>query len=71
MKLLATTIVSSSVLASGFSPVEQAPSSNNAQIVERLGETVRSPPLKDQPKTLQVPSASTPSSTRSIRHGWQ
>lgn len=36
MKLLATTIVSSSVLASGFSPVEQAqaPSSNNAQTVE-------------------------------------
>lgn len=36
MKLLAIAITSSSLLASGFSPVEQAqaPSSNNAQIVE-------------------------------------
>ena len=36
MKLLATTIVSSSLLALGFSPVEpaQAPSSNNTQLVE-------------------------------------
>lgn len=36
MKLLEAAIVSSSLLASGFSPVEQAqaPSSNNAQIVE-------------------------------------
>ncbi|MDV2996817.1 MAG: hypothetical protein N4J56_006522 [Chroococcidiopsis sp. SAG 2025] len=36
MKLLAATIASSSLLASGFAPVEQAqaPSSNNAQIVE-------------------------------------